>query len=67
MTAALELIGIILGLGIPITYLAWGAIPSIVIKAIGATVFATATGYAAFMASCFVHSFTTELRRQRKG
>ena len=66
MQQALEVVGFIIGLGIPVTYLAFGYIPAVIVKAAGVTLIALVTGYAAFLATAFVHGFASEWRRQLK-
>ena len=63
MQQALEVFGIIIGLGIPVTYLAFGYIPAVVVKAAGVTLIALVAGYTSFLMAAFIHGVASELHR----
>ena len=66
MRELIELLAIITSMGGLLTYLGWSIVPSAVVKAAGVTLIALTTGYAAFLATAFVHGFVSQLRRQHK-
>ena len=67
MRAALEILAIIFGLGIPVTFLAWPFIPAVIVKAAGGALIAYVTGYSLSLGLAYVEGFVTALRRQRRG
>ena len=66
MRAALEILAIIFGLGIPVTFLVWHHIPPVVVKAAGGALIAYGTGYALSLALAYVEGFASALRRQQR-
>ena len=66
MMAVLELYGIVLGLGVPLTWLLWGHLSPLAIKVAGASFFAVLSGYAAFLTTAYVYGFASEWRKHWK-
>ena len=66
MIVALEVYGLVFGLGLPLCVLLWPYLPVIAIKGAAVITIAFITGCVAFLTSSFAWGFISEFCRQQK-